>query len=194
MPAEVVAWPAPAASLAGAAPARSAAAPPRPSVIDLVGQARDRRRERSPSGGAVVRTGPASSSSRSCRTRVPRSSVSSSWRWNSGIRFIRPLAELVPDERHRPADRRDRGAALVRRPDDAHRDLGVAQIRLRLDAGDGREPDLRVVDLPGQDRRDLLPSSSSIRRVRVSAVLDGCAAAHSRGERRLARRRPRRLG
>ena len=39
-----------------------------------------------------------------------------------------PLAELVPDERHRVAERLDGGVALGRLADDADPDLGVAQV------------------------------------------------------------------
>ena len=67
-----------------------------------------------------------------------------------------PLAELVPDERHRPAHRDDRRTAALGRADDADADLRVAEVGLRLDARDRGEPDPRVVDLLRQDRPDLL--------------------------------------
>src|SRR6185369_16744195 len=66
------------------------------------------------------------------------------------------LPELVADERHVTAHRGDRGPPHLDRTDHAHEDLRVAQVRLRLDAGDRGESDLRIVHLPGQDRIDLL--------------------------------------
>ena len=72
---------------------------------------------------------PASSSLSSCRTRVPRSAVSSSRTCRSGIRLRRRrLPELVADERHRPAEGGDGRVALGGLADDAHPDLGVAQV------------------------------------------------------------------
>src|SRR3954447_10080179 len=68
-----------------------------------------------------------------------------------------PLAELVPDERHRVTQRRDRGIALGRLPDDAHPDLGVAEVGRRLDLGDRDEPDPRIRHIPTDDLADLLP-------------------------------------
>ena len=44
-----------------------------------------------------------------------------------------PRAELVADERHRVAERREGRVALGRLADDADPDLGVAQVRRRLD-------------------------------------------------------------
>ena len=62
-------------------------------------------------------------------------------------------AQLVPDERHRPAERRDGRVALGRLADHADPDPRMAQVRRRLDVGDRREPDPRIGDLPGEDRR-----------------------------------------
>ena len=45
-----------------------------------------------------------------------------------------PLAELVADERHRPAQRGERRLPLLGLADDADPDLGMAQVRRRLDA------------------------------------------------------------
>ena len=42
-------------------------------------------------------------------------------------------------------------------PDEAHPDPGRAQVRRRLDVGDGHEPDPRILDVLRQDRPDLLP-------------------------------------
>ena len=67
------------------------------------------------------------------------------------------LAQLVPDERHRPLQRRDGHAALVRLADDADPHLGMAQVRRRLDLGDRRKPDPRIGDIPSHDGPDLLP-------------------------------------
>jgi len=68
-----------------------------------------------------------------------------------------PLAELVTDERHRPAERPKGLLATLRLTDDADEDLGMAEIRSRLDPGDRRKPDPRIGDLAGNDRGDLLP-------------------------------------
>ena len=65
--------------------------------------------------------------------------------------------ELVADERHRPAERLDGRRPLGRLADDADPDLGVPQVRRRLDARDRHEPDPRIRDIPSHDRRDLLP-------------------------------------
>ena len=67
------------------------------------------------------------------------------------------LAELVPDERHGVAERLDRGVAFGRLADDAHPDLGVAQVLGRLDIRDRDEPDPRIRHVPRDDRADLLP-------------------------------------
>ena len=67
------------------------------------------------------------------------------------------LAELVTDERHRVLERGDRGIALGRLADDADPDLGVAQVRRRLDRRDRGEPDPRIRDVTSDDRADLLP-------------------------------------
>ena len=66
-------------------------------------------------------------------------------------------AELVADERHRPAQRRDRLRPLLRLADHAHPHLRMAQVGRRLDLGDRREPDARIRDVPGNDAADLLP-------------------------------------
>ena len=66
------------------------------------------------------------------------------------------LAELVPDERHGVAQRLDRGIAFGRLADDAHPDLGVAQVRGRLDLRDRDEPDPRIRHITRDDRADLL--------------------------------------
>jgi len=68
-----------------------------------------------------------------------------------------PLAELVADERHRPAERPKGLLANLRLTDDAYEDLGMAEIRSRLDPGDRRKPDPRIGDLAGNDLGDLLP-------------------------------------
>ena len=52
-----------------------------------------------------------------------------------------PLAELVTDERHRPAERPKGLLATLRLTDDADEDLGMAKIGRRLDARDRRESD-----------------------------------------------------
>ena len=67
------------------------------------------------------------------------------------------LAELVPDERHRVPERGHARLALGRLADDADPDLGVAQVRRRLDRRDRREPDPRIRDVTRHDRPDLLP-------------------------------------
>ena len=54
-----------------------------------VGQPRDRGRQRFATVGSPSGTAPVSSSSSSCRTRVPRSAVSSSWTCRSGMRRSR---------------------------------------------------------------------------------------------------------
>jgi hypothetical protein len=68
-----------------------------------------------------------------------------------------PLPELVPDERHSVTQRRDGGISFSRLPDDAHPDLGVAEVGRRLDLGDGDEPDTRIRHIPTDDLADLLP-------------------------------------
>ena len=97
---------------------------------------------------------PRSSSSSSWRTRVPRSAVSSSWTCRSGIRLRR---SRVPSSwRTNGIARRERGerrVALGRLADDADPDLGVAQVRRRLDARDRHEPDARIGHVPRDDRR-----------------------------------------
>ena len=108
----------------------------------------------SPIAASSVGSWPASSSLRRCRTRVPRSSVSSSSRWNCGMRLIRSrLPELVLDERHRPTERRKRRLPIRRLADDADEDLRMAQVGRRLDACHRREADPRIGDLAGDDRR-----------------------------------------
>ena len=67
------------------------------------------------------------------------------------------LAELVPDERHGVAERGHGGIAFGRLADDADPDLGVPQVRRRLDLGDRDEPDPRIRHVPRHDRADLLP-------------------------------------
>ena len=89
-----------------------------------------------------------------------------------------PPAQLVADERHRVAQRRDRRVALGRLADDADPDLGVAQVLRGLDDGDRGEADPRIRDLPRQDRADLLPQQF------VDAL---CSLAHATGYRRAAR-------
>jgi hypothetical protein len=65
-------------------------------------------------------------------------------------------AELVADERHRPAERGERRGALLGLADDAHPDAGVREVRRGLDVGDRHEPYPGVGDLAGEDRADLL--------------------------------------
>ena len=87
---------------------------------------------------------------RACRARRCRRART----WRSGMRLSRS---------RRPSSCRTNGiawpsaasgrVALGRLADDAHPDLGVAQVRRRLDVGDRREPDPRIRDLPGDDRR-----------------------------------------
>ena len=170
-------------ALAGrVAPARSAAAPPRPSVIGRsVGQQRSSASAGSrPSGGSSVRhvaglelveqvedPRPALERSRRARGGTPgsacsRSRLPSSCRTNG---IARPIAAIVAV--------RSLGLA-----DHADRDLGVAQVRRRLDAGDRGEPDPRVVDLAGQDRADLLRGAA--RRSDPSAAVIGSLRADRR--------------
>ena len=111
---------------------------------------------------------------------MPRSAVSSSS--NVELRDAlepEPLAELVPDERHRPPERRERCLAFRRLADDADPDLGMAQVRRRLDVGDRDEADPRVGDLAGQDRPDLL----------AQELVDPVGALRHRPLRQLASRR-----
>ena len=89
------------------------------------------RRSRHPPRGS----GPPRARARSCRTRVPRSAVSSSSTWRSGMRLIR---SRVPSSWRTNGIARPSAAivavALGRLADDAHPDLGVPQVRRRLDA------------------------------------------------------------
>ena len=132
---------------------------------------------RRPASAATRRAGrpasglsPDSSSASSCRMRVP--ALGRVVELDVEVRDPldpEPLAQLVPDERHRVAQRRDRGVALGRLADDAHPDLGVAQVRRRLDLGDRGEPDPRIGHVP---RRRSTPiscrSSSSTRSVALA--------------------------
>ena len=68
-----------------------------------------------------------------------------------------PLAQLVPNERHGPAERPKGLLAVVRLADDADEHLCMPEIRGRLDPGDRRKPDPRIGDLAGDDLGDLLP-------------------------------------
>jgi len=67
------------------------------------------------------------------------------------------FAELVPDERHGMAERGNGRVAFGRLADDADPDLGVPQVRRRLDLRDRDEPDPRIRHVPRDDRADLLP-------------------------------------
>ena len=67
------------------------------------------------------------------------------------------LAELVPDERHGVAERRHGRISFGWLADDADPDLGVPEVRRRLDIGDRDEPDPRIRQVPRDDLADLLP-------------------------------------
>ena len=83
------------------------------------------------------------------------------------------LAELVPDERHGVAERGYGRIAFGRLADDADPDLGVPQVRRRLDLGDRDEPDPRIRHIPRDDRADLLPQE---------LVDPFCSLAHRRAQ------------
>ena len=80
------------------------------------------------------------------------------WTWSSGIRLSR---SREPSSRRTNGIARSSAASVVVAlgllADDADPDLGVPEVRRRLDLRDRDEPDPRVGDLAGQDRPDLLP-------------------------------------
>ena len=146
-----------------------------------MGSAASRRPARRPPGRGRPRARRAGGGSAS---RARRDSSSS--RWNSGMRFsrsrlpsscrtngiFRPMATIV-------------AFRSLGRPDHADLHLGVAQVRRRLDVGDRGEPDLRVVDLPRQDR----PSSPGAAARRSGRSVASCRSEPSREARSSRRRR-----
>ena len=66
-------------------------------------------------------------------------------------------AQLVANERHGPLQGHDGPLAFLRLADDADPDLGVAQVRCRLDLRDRHEADARIGDIARDDGADLLP-------------------------------------
>jgi hypothetical protein len=93
-------------------------------------------------------------------------------------------AELVPHERHRPAQGRDCFRTLPRLADHAHPYLGMAQIGRRLDLRDGGEPHPGIRHLTTHDPPDLLPEKliDAIRPLRHGTYEPPCRSAGRRGE------------
>ena len=146
--------------------------------VALVRQSRDRRRQRLALDRFVFGMRPALSSSISCRMRVPALGrvVQLDVQHRDAL-DPQPFAQLVADERHRVGQRRDGLRPLVRLPDDAHPDLGVPQLAVRLDLRDRGEPHPRIGDLARDDAADLLPQQliDPIRPLLISAALRRCA-------------------
>ncbi len=67
-----------------------------------------------------------------------------------------PLTQLVADERHGPAERRDGLESFRGLADDADPHLRMAQVPVRLDLGDRGEAHPRVGDIARDDAADLL--------------------------------------
>ena len=137
----------------------------------------------SPTGASGSGVAPASSSCSSWRTRVPRSAVSSSWTWRSGMRLIRSrAAELVAHERHRPPSAATVASRSAGWPMTLTQTLAWRRSGVVSTVGDRGEPDPRIGHVPRRRSPDLLPQQlvdplGSLAHLVLAAGRPGCQPA-----------------